>query len=415
MRIANRRGLAVCLVTVIALATAVTFTYRAKFPLAEIHDEFSYLLAGETFASGKVALPSPSSPAHFATIHESQLPVRVSKYPPAQGLALALGIWIAGSPRVGVWLSFAALGGALLWMLQAWAPPTWSLIAALWTILLLGSTTWTYSYWGGAVAALGGALLFGAIGRLRQARLRDAVILALGVLILANSRPFEGLLLCLPAAAYLLWWLVVDRQSTLRRRLTRVVLPASAVLAVGAAGMLAYNQATTGNALRPASVAYETQSGGAPPFIWGHVSPLPANARTTDVYRYQGDVARFRHLQRFTGFRSAMWKRFRSTLGTYIPLLVAFPLLLLPWAVGGSRHAAAVAALGLVALGSVVVAWHEIHYFAPAVAVLIMLYIRSLRVLKLMRWRRWRWGNPATTAVVVALFAVGLHRFMEPS
>lgn len=414
MRLATRPRLALGLTLVASFMIAVGYTAQARFPLPRIHDEFSYILAGETFASGRVAFPPASSPGHFETIHELQRPTYVSKYPPAQGLALAIGIRLADSPRLGVWLSFAALGGALLWMLQAWAPPAWSLVAAWWTILLLGSTHWSYSYWGGAVPALGGALVFGALGRLGRARTRDAIVLALGVLVLANSRPFEGLLLCIPAAAYLLWWLARDREHTLGRRLTRVILPATLLLVIGGAGMLAYNQATTGDPLRPPYVVYEATKGGAPAFFWGKASALHANARVTDIDRWNDDIAHFERLQTVEGYSAEMWRRLKLTLGSHIPLLLAFPLLLLPWAARGPRSIAVAAALGLVGLGSAVVAWHEPHYFAPALSALVILYVRSLRTLDVAVARRWRSRRVVAGAVVVALFVVGGHRFTEP-
>ena len=64
-------------------------------------------------------------------------------------------------------------------------------------------------YWSASVVALGGALLLGALPRIkRHCRVQDATLMALGLVILANSRPYEGLILALAVAVAILIWLM---------------------------------------------------------------------------------------------------------------------------------------------------------------------------------------------------------------
>jgi hypothetical protein len=272
-RLARRRFLCVGLVGVLAgLSSTVvsTFVYHSQ-PC--YHDEFSYVLAADTFAHGRMTNPPHPFWMHFETFHVLQQPTYASKYPPGQGLMLAAGQVIGGSPRVGIWLGMALMGAALCWMLQGWLPPRWALGGALLAVgrLVLASPFldtfgyWAHSYWGGAVAATGGALLFGALPRLvRQPSVGLAAVFAGALVVLANSRPFEGLVVSLPAAGVLLW--ILGRRGGVA--ILRLSLPMLAILVPAGLAMATYNEAVTGEARLMPYVKHEQVYAVAPSFLW---------------------------------------------------------------------------------------------------------------------------------------------------
>src|SRR5262249_8796692 len=198
-RLASRKGLAVVAVGALALVGRAALIPFLPTHEPVVTDEFSYLLAGDTFASGRVTNPTHPMWKHFETIHVLQQPTYMSMYPPAQGLALAAGVKLAGHPWVGVYLSAVLMSAAICWMLQGWLPPRWALIGGLLAVLRLGLFGyWMNSYWGGAPAAIGGALTLGALPRMmKHLKLSLTLIMGAGAAILAASRPYEGGAMCI--------------------------------------------------------------------------------------------------------------------------------------------------------------------------------------------------------------------------
>lgn len=193
---------------------------------------------------------------------------------------------------------------ALLWLLRGYLPWHWAWAGSLvWTIHSKLLVTWGLTYWGGALAMLGGCLLWGAVPRLaRRPQIPDAVALATGVLVLANSRPFEGALTAVAAAlalGYLFW-----KSGDKRLWFSRVLIPSSLVLALGLGLLGTYNYHITGSPTKLPYTLYSPQYETARSLLFQTPNPRP-------VYRHNV-MARFHDMER------GLFDRRRTNLSVYL-------------------------------------------------------------------------------------------------
>src|SRR5579864_3032090 len=165
-RVAGYRWQAAVVLGLISLGARALLLTVVPIPKPAIQDEFSYLLAADTFAHGRLANPTPAFADHFETLQELIHPTYASKYPPFSGLVMALGQKLTGQPWFGVWFAEGVLCAAICWALQGWLSPVWALVGAVIALLKIGVMSyWSESYWGGTCTAIGGVLLVGALPR----------------------------------------------------------------------------------------------------------------------------------------------------------------------------------------------------------------------------------------------------------
>jgi hypothetical protein len=391
--LARRRGLAILAVGIFSFALVATMTALIGVPLPKVDDEFSYLLAADTFAHGRLANPRHPMWEHFETFHVLQRPTYSSKYPPGQGLLLALGQVIA-HPIVGVWLAAALACAAITWMLMAWLPPRWALLGGLLSAVHPEVLLWSQRYWGGCLALAGGALAIGGFRRVTNTpRVRDALLLALGVAVLLYTRPYEGGVLTFLLGTAMLF-AAIRKRIGLRALIVRAVLPCAAVLCAAAAWLGFYNLRVTGNPLRMPYQAHVAQYMAAPIFIWQTAPPQPVyhHADMRDFHtgwEYRGYAKQRTPAGLATGLVERAWRILRGELRLWF---LALSFVALPWALrrdGWMRFALALTLVFFAAL--LLVNWTFFHYAAPVFGLFFFSSVQCMRHLRTWRWR----GKPA--------------------
>ncbi len=405
--ILDKRSRSVLLVFTVALVGRVLLLPWVSTPQPHMNDEYSYLLMGDTFAHFRLANPTPSAWQHFETFHVNMTPTYHSKYPVAQGVFLAVGEIVFHQPWVGILLSTALMCGAICWVLQVFLPPEWALLGGLLaTVRFAFFSYWVNSYWGGSPAALGGALALGAVVRLfdtnqtRRHRTLIASVFAVSLLLLATSRPFEGLALSLPLLAYFAYRLT---RGVLRHeiQLSTALLPIVIIWIAGSLLMGFYNRRTTGNALVMPYVLNERTYASIPLFFGQKVKTIPQAhdpvfAKYYEVEAAEHDTARAGTVPGLIGLEV---RRIWSDWFFYVGVALSFPVFIgvllcvkrrvlwLPLAVLLTTGAA-------VAMCS----FTQAHYLSPATAAIYVLAVSGLQYL-------WEQRNTGERAFVVAACA----------
>lgn len=396
-RIAERRTASVILVGLLALAARLAILPLMPVPHPTINDEFSFLLASDTFAHGRVANPPHPMWVHFENLHVLQQPTFASMYPPAQGVFLAIGQRITGHPFAGVCFVVAIFCAATCWMLQGWTSPSLALLGGLLAIIHFDMFSyWASSYWGGAAAALGGALLLGAVPRIRKSQTPTAaVIMGVGLAILANSRPYEGLLLAIPVAVWLLIWLLQKRGGDLLNQALRVVLPLFLILLITASAMGYYFWRVTGNPLIMPQVLERNIYAVAPYFLWQSPRPVPAYHHPFLRNFYVGtELAFYESNRTIVSIAALTIVKIFNTWLFYLGPLLTLPLLAsvfatprkFSWAKMDRDTRFLLIVVAWFLLGLACEVFFFPHYAAPMASLLFALAMRALGYLRQLEW-----------------------------
>lgn len=390
------------ILSIVALATLTLFlcvlpSFFADLPIPDGHDERGYWLSAETFAQGRLTNTSHPHWKHFETIHQLQVPSYQSKYPPAQGLIMALGLKL-GHPIYGVWLSAVLMVGAIVWMIQAWLPLRWAVVGGLVAVLqfiLIGKAFstgslgyWSQTYWGGAVAATGGALLFGAARRLiKVPSISSTFALCLGASILALSRPKEGFLVFALVAVLLGVWFFRLRGQNLRDVVGKVIVPAIAFMFCTFVFICVYNKEVTGNALELPWQTHYKQYVVFPLWLWGEPrTDVAWNNKQLQEFYSGWELELYTRHNSLKGFTITSLNKIARFWIFYIGPIFSLTLLTLPWILRSRWMLFIFSSIVLIFFNNLVSFASFPHYSAPITAAIVLMITAGLRHLYYFRW-----------------------------
>ncbi len=406
--LARRKSLAVIVIGVACLAFRAALLPVMKVPAPAAHDEFSYLLAGDTFTHGRLTNPTPPMWVHFESFHINVRPTYMSMYPPGQGFVLAFGE-LLGHPWIGIWL-VAGLGCAVMvWALQAWLPPRWALLGGMLALFQFGALCyWANTYYCTWLPAIGGALVLGSLGRLRR-RLQasQSVILGVGASLLAITRPYEGLVFCVPVASLLFYWIVRPKPRDLRQTVSRMVLPISCVMVLLTTFLGYYNFKVSRNPrLMPYQLNQQTYVV-VPLFVWHSLrSDIPAYRNAEMRNYYLGwEVSEYRNTVS-VGLAGMTWVKFERYWWFYFGPILTVPLFALPWTLRDRRIRFVLIVTAVTLIGLELEVWSHPHYAAPLTCAFMAIALQCMRHLQFWRWHNRRVGRAIVWTVVLACFLV---------
>ncbi len=411
-RLAVRTGWCMLLLAVLPVALRLALLPHHPAPSPDLYDEFGHLLVADTLRHFRLANPAHPMHRFFETFFVLQEPTYSSIYPLGAGAMLAFGGLLFGHPWAGVILAAAALCSLCYWMLRAWTTPAWALAGGLLAVMEFGPLSyWMNTYWGGALPAAAGCLVFGSLPRLAASGApRDAAILGAGLAVHWMVRPYESIFVFLGAGLYFLPALLRPGE---RLRLARAAAVVALVLAPAAAITLLHNRQVTGSWTTLPEMLSQRQYG-VPSSLTFQPNPVPSRQLTPEQQLdYEMQVG-FRGPTTDTPARWLDRLQYRVRFYRFfylVPLYLALPLFFA--ALREYRFAWVALTLALFAAGINFFPAYQHHYLAAVTCLFVLASVTALD--RLCRIRALAGADAARLILFLCMahfaFWYGLHLF----
>ena len=277
-RLADRPRLAIVVAGVLPVILRLALLPWNPAPYPRAMEEHNNLLQADTYAHWRLANPPHPLAAVLQSFQLVEWPHYMSARPALSSLFAFIGDVVFRSAFFGNLLSVGLVSASLCWMLLGWMPRRWAVLGSLLMVCqfcIFGC--WPDTYWEPTVPVLGATILLGLVPRTeRDASVIHGVLFASGALLLAGTRPYEGLV---SVGVISLWLLFVflrrSERAVLRTRLRRFALPAAFGCGLIVLAQLGYDWATTGHATEMPYQIWRSTQTQVPSFLWQHISTTP--------------------------------------------------------------------------------------------------------------------------------------------
>ena len=243
-------------------------------------------------------------------------------------------------------------------------------------------------------------------------------MLALGLVLLANSRPYEGFVFSIPVAIAILAWLTARRPPEIKQAIAALVV-ALVVLTAGAAATGFYYYRVTGSPWLMTYQVNRSQYSAAPYFIWQKMraEPVYHHAVMRDYYRLE--AREFERNLTLPGYLQRGTHKFLEWWKFYLGPLLTVPLFALPWTIRQRKMRLPLAICAAMIAAFAVQTWTLPHYFSPAAGALYILLTQGIRHMYARRGivKDAALAIPllACAMIVIRVTAVATHTQIEPA
>jgi hypothetical protein len=251
---------------------------------------------------------------------------------------------------------------------------------------------------------------------MKEVRLRDGLLMAVGVILVGTCRPFEGALLCLPVAFILGRWIFFGvNRPTLIVLIRRSVVPLVLIVAAGA-WMGYYNCRVFGSPLTLPYTVDRSEYAMAPYFIWQPQRPQPVYRHKVIQEFYSSvELDPFKRGQSAPGFLLLTLRKVWEKIMFFAGFSLLIPLIMLRRVLLDRRIRFLLLCLLVLMAGQLVEVFLIPHYAAPFTAAFYAIGLQAVRHLRL-----WNPGDQPVgmtltrLTVTLCILLAGLRLYAEP-